>query len=50
VQKKKSAEIGKLFRLEFVSLVIKDRRQWWFGHVECKDSADWWNSNQVLES
>ena len=27
--------------LDRVSLVIKKGRLRWFGHVECKDNADW---------
>ena len=37
---KKNTEIRGLLGLDPVSLTIKSRLQW-FGHVECKDDAEW---------
>jgi len=38
---KKNTELRELLRLEPVCLSIRSGRLWWFGHVECKDDADW---------
>ena len=38
---KKNTEIRGLLGLDPVSLTIKRGRLRWFGHVECKDDADW---------
>ena len=39
-EKKKSEELRELLRLEPVSLMIKNSRLRWFGHVERKDDND----------
>ena len=38
---KKSEELRELLGLEPVSLMIKNSRLRWFGHVERKDDNDW---------
>ena len=40
-ERKKSEELRKLIGLEPVSLMIKNSRLRWFGHVERKDDNDW---------
>ena len=40
-ERKKSEELWELLGLEPVSLVIKNSRLRWFGHVERKDDNDW---------
>ena len=40
-ERKKSEELRELLRLEPVSLMIKNSRLRWFGHVERKDDNDW---------
>ena len=39
--RKKSEELRELLGLEPVSLMIKNSRLRWFGHVERKDDNDW---------
>ena len=38
---KKNMGIGKLLGLDLVSLSVERSKLRWFGHVECKDDADW---------
>jgi len=40
-ERKRSQELIELLGLEPVSLVIKNSRLRWFGHVEHKDDTDW---------
>ena len=40
-ERKKSEELRELLGLEPVSLMIKNSRLRWFGHVEQKDYNDW---------
>jgi len=40
-ERKKCTEPIELLGLDTVSLVLKKDRLRWFGHVECKDDADW---------
>jgi len=38
-ERKVTAKVGELLELEPVSLVVKNGRLRWSGHVECKDDA-----------
>ena len=52
MERKKMQNCRDLLGLELVDLVIKkdSSRLRWFGHVECKDDADWtYNDGGMME-
>jgi len=48
-ESKKRAELRELLALDPVSLVTKNGRLRWFGHVERKDDVDWIKYCTVME-